>query len=164
MHVTDLELKGILDSGYFTDGEKNERRIRKSRTHNFCMCMHCWIFVFIRDRTISSGRLWNVSFRIYALNNVFKVYISWNVIIIYNRLNSIKFHIIKTVIYKYTHPQTSSRGSNSRNDPGVWLVYSDSTRQAEHAYICEIFQQVANSEIRALRSCKYRPRVTLFRL
>ena len=46
-------------------------------------------------------------------------------------------------------------GSNSRNDPGVWLVYSDSTRRAEHAHICETSQRVANSGIRALWSWKF---------
>ena len=37
------------------------------------------------------------------------------------------------------------RGSNSRNDPVVWLVYSESTRWAANAHICETSQQVAKS-------------------
>ena len=43
-------------------------------------------------------------------------------------------------------------GSNSRNDPGVWLSYSDSTRRAEHAHIGGTSQRVANSGVRALWS------------
>ena len=35
----------------------------------------------------------------------------------------------------YTYPETSSRGSNSRNDPGMWLVYGESTRLGVHAHI-----------------------------
>ena len=46
-------------------------------------------------------------------------------------------------------PWNFVQGSNSRNDPGVWQVYSDSTRRAEHAHICETSQRVANYEIRA---------------
>ena len=38
-------------------------------------------------------------------------------------------------------------GSNSRNDPGVWLWYSDSTRRAEHAHTGETSQRVANSGV-----------------
>ena len=57
-------------------------------------------------------------------------------------------------IYK-AHPETSSRGSNSRNDPGVWLWYSDSTRRAEHAHIGGTSQRVANSGVRALWSWKF---------
>ena len=38
-------------------------------------------------------------------------------------------------------------GSKSRIDPGLWLVYSESTRQAEHVHICGTSQRVANSKI-----------------
>ena len=41
-------------------------------------------------------------------------------------------------------------GSNSRNDPGVLLVYLDSTHRAENAHIFETSQRVANSGVRAL--------------
>ena len=57
-----------------------------------------------------------------------------------------------------THPETSSRGSNSRNDPGVLLVYSNSTCRAEHAHICETSQRVANSGVRVLWSWKFWPK------
>ena len=62
------------------------------------------------------------------------------------------------------HPETPSRGegSNSRNDPGLWIVNSDSTQRAEHAHICETSQRVANSEIIALWSWNFGPRITLF--
>ena len=62
-------------------------------------------------------------------------------------------------INRGTHPETSSR-----NDPGVWLAYSDSTRRAEHAHICETSERVANSEIRALWSLKFWSKIGNFRL
>ena len=46
-------------------------------------------------------------------------------------------------------------GSNSKNDPGVWLWYSYSTRRAEHAHIGGTSQRVANSGVRALWSWKF---------
>ena len=46
-------------------------------------------------------------------------------------------------------------GSNSRNDPGVRLWYSDSTRRAEHAHIGGTSQRVANSGVRALWNWKF---------
>ena len=63
----------------------------------------------------------------------------------------------------HTHPETSSRGdgSNSRNYPGMWLAYSDSTWRVEHAHICETSQRVANSEIKAFRSWKFWPLHTI---
>ena len=56
--------------------------------------------------------------------------------------------------YIFALPETPSRGSNYRNDPGVWLWYSDSTRRAEHAHIGGTSQRVANSGVRALWSWK----------
>ena len=50
----------------------------------------------------------------------------------------------------------------SRNDPGVWKVYSHSTRRAEHAHMCETYQRVTNSEIKALWSCKLWPKNDTF--
>ena len=52
----------------------------------------------------------------------------------------------------YAHLGTLSReeGSNSRNDPGVQLVYSESTRRRANAHIGETSQPVANSGMRAL--------------
>ena len=38
-------------------------------------------------------------------------------------------------------------GSYSRNDPCVWLVYSDSNRRAAHAHIDETSQRVGNLEL-----------------
>ena len=52
--------------------------------------------------------------------------------------------------------------SNSRNDPGVWLVYYDSTRRAEHAHIGATSQRVANSGVRALWSWKFWPKISMF--
>ena len=46
-------------------------------------------------------------------------------------------------------------GTNSRNDPDVWLWYSNSTRRAEHAKIGGTSQRVANSGVRALWSWKF---------
>ena len=61
---------------------------------------------------------------------------------------------------KLSQPGTLSwgEGSNSRNDRGMWLVYSEKTRQAAHAHICETSQRVAKSEIKALWSWKFRPK------
>ena len=40
--------------------------------------------------------------------------------------------------FKYRHPlKLHPGGSNSRNDPGVRLVSSNSTRRAEHAHLEE---------------------------
>ena len=36
-------------------------------------------------------------------------------------------------------------GVNFRNEPGVWIVYSDSIRRAEHAHICEISWDLSTS-------------------
>ena len=57
-----------------------------------------------------------------------------NTIIIYYALHSLKHR---------------PGGSNSRNDPGMWLWYSDSTRWAEHAHIGGTSHRVAKSGIRA---------------
>ena len=42
------------------------------------------------------------------------------------------------------------RGTNSRNDSVVWLVYSVSTRRGAQINISRTYQQEANSEIRGL--------------
>ena len=55
-----------------------------------------------------------------------------------------------------------SEGSYSRNDPGVWLVYSDSTRRGAYAQINVISQRVANSGIRALWIWKFWPKISTF--
>ena len=53
-------------------------------------------------------------------------------------------------------------GANSRNEPGVWLWYSDSTRRAKHAHIEETSQGVAESEIRVLWSWTFWRKISTF--
>ena len=62
-----------------------------------------------------------------------------------------------------TPPETPSRGPlpHSRNDPGMWLVFSDSTRRAAHAYIRETSQRVAEFFM-ALWSWKFWPKNDTF--
>ena len=64
----------------------------------------------------------------------------------------------------FTPPETSSSGvkSNSRNDPGVRIVYFESTRRGALALIRETSQRVGNSRIRALCGWKFRPKMSLF--
>ena len=54
------------------------------------------------------------------------------------------------------------KGSNTRNDPGVLLVYSESTRRAEHAHICEISQRVQILKLRHSEFGYFDPEMKLF--
>ena len=68
------------------------------------------------------------------------------------------------VFHSVSHPLKILRGGpDSRNDQGVWLVYSHGTRRAAHAHMSETSQRVVNSRIRVLWTWKFGPKM-IFRL
>ena len=59
-------------------------------------------------------------------------------------------HLVKSPLHNQTIMRLYTNwnfvqggGSYSRNDPVLWLVYSDSTRRAAHGHIRETSQRVA---------------------
>ena len=63
-------------------------------------------------------------------------------------------------LYLITPPETPSKAPHSRNDPGMWQEFSDSTRRAAHAHIRQTSQRVA--DFRALWSWKLWPKNDTF--
>ena len=62
-------------------------------------------------------------------------------------------------------PGTPSRAPPySRNYPGMLLVFSKSTRRAEHGHIGETSQRVENLELGHFEVENFGPKMTLFRL
>ena len=67
-------------------------------------------------------------------------------------------------IYTDTYTQKLRPGgkANTRNYPGMWLLYSDSTRRGACANVAETSWRMANSGISGLWSWKFRPNNVTF--